>query len=233
MSGLLPLKKGAFIELSHVDSIEEHLFKCKETERYYNQYNYPSFRYILESQSNFGEYILDIGKCYNKDIKILCYKKLETMEFDQNFLSLVGTSPLGYHHPDMKNIDFILYNIVKTPLSESDDLKYIVLNEELPNNPQDHGYLKDGNGNWYFLAKRDLGTLIEFEDHFKRVWEYKQDDNERLLIEIEALKNSWEYMRKKPNINVFSGKRLKRREIKLKQISPNVTNRIDKYEKVQ
>lgn len=227
MNRLLPLQIGSFIELNEVDAIENHLFVCTDVKPYYNQYNYQSFRYMLKSHINEEEYILDVSKCYNKDIKIVCVKEIEELDFDQNFLSLVGTSPLGYNHPDIQNIDFVLYNIEVNPLNYSEDIKYVVLEDELPKNPKEHGYMQDGNGNWYFLAKKDCGFLLEFEEDFKRVWEYKQDENERLIIEIEALKSSWDYIKEKPPIKIYSGKRLARSDIKL-----NVTKRVKNYDLV-
>jgi len=225
MRGLLNLSVDSEIELKEIDDIDNHPFICEDIESYINQFNYPSYRYYLRSLITYDTYILDVQKCYNQDIKLLCIKEEERLEYDQNFLSLVGTSPLGYNHKELQHIDFILYNIVSNPMSSFETIKYIVDKDELPSNPEEKGYLKDGNNNWYFLAKKDDGAIIKFENAYKRVWEYKQDEDQRLIIETKALKSEWEYIKIRPDISIYIGKRLHRRDIRLKKAT-NVTSGI-------
>jgi Mg2+/Co2+ transporter CorB len=140
---------------------------------------------------------------------------LEEMEFDLNFLSLVGTSPLGYHRPDMKNIDYILYDLIKKENSDIDSIKFLVTKDELPDNPEEKGYAQDGNSNWYFMANRTKGSMLKFSDDYKLSWEYKQEENERLLIEMIAQKGMQDYIKNEPSIYVYDGKALKRKDIKI------------------
>jgi hypothetical protein len=215
MSGLLCLEKDIYIELKGIDKEESLLCRCEDVILYENEHNYKCSRYILSSNESYSLYILDVQKTYEKDIKITCYKLLEEMEFDLNFLSLVGTSPLGYNRPDMKNIDYILYDLVKKPNSDTESIKFLVTKDELPDNPEDKGYAQDGNSNWYFMANRTKGSMLKFSDDYKLSWEYKQDDDERLLIEMVAQKGIQDYIKNAPPIYVYDGKALKRRDIKI------------------
>ncbi len=215
MAGLLSLEQDMYIELKGIYSDRFSQFICSDVIIYQNQYNYVCSRYILIDLINPDLYILDVQKGYDKNINIVCYKLLEEMEFDLNFYSLIGTSPLGYRHPDMKKGEFMLYQLVKKELSNTDSFKYIVGEDELPQNPKESGYFQDGNSNWYFMADRDKGNLLEFEDDFKRSWEYRREKKERLLIEVDALSNSSQYLKQKPKIYLYSGKALTRQDIKI------------------
>jgi hypothetical protein len=217
MSGLLCLEKDMHIELKGLDDEKSQLFRCEDIVEYENEYNYNCSRYILSSEHSSSLHILDVQKNYDKDIKLTCYRLLEEMEFDLNFLSLVGTSPLGYHRPDMKNIDYILYDLIKKHNSDMDSIKFMVTKEELPSSPEEKGYAQDGNGNWYFMANRTKGSMLKFDDAYKLSWEYKQDEDERLLIEMKAQKGMQEYIKNEPSIYVYDGKALKRKDVKIVQ----------------
>jgi hypothetical protein len=215
MSGLLCLEKDMHIAIKGIDDEESLLCRCEDVIWYENEHNYNCSRYILSSDESSSLYILDVQKTYNKDIKLTCYRLLEEMEFDLNFLSLVGTSPLGYHRPDMKNIDYILYDLIKKENSDIDSIKFLVTKDELPDNPEEKGYAQDGNSNWYFMANRTKGSMLKFSDDYKLSWEYKQEENERLLIEMIAQKGMQDYIKNEPSIYVYDGKALKRKDIKI------------------
>ncbi len=215
MSSLLSLKEDMSIMLKNIIDKDYSIFVCQDVIEYENSYNYRSNRYILRSIDNNQQFILDVQKRYNQDIQIICYDNIEMMEYDLNFFSLLGTSPLGYRHKEMKNIDFILYKLINSAMSDTQTIKYIVSPDELPSEPTKKGYLKDGNGNWYFLSRRESGNMLKFEDDYKLSWEYEQDDNFRLLIEIKALTNIASYIKYRPTFFIYSGKELKRADIKL------------------
>lgn len=211
MRGLLALEKEMFIEINYKN--KKSLFKCEDIISYENRANFPATRYLLSDEDN--HYILDVQKDSMQNISMTCYQLIEEMDFDLNFLSLVGTSPLGYHNPKIPNIDYVLYDKVDKYHDEYEMIKFMVTKEELPKKPKESGYHQDGNGNWYFMTKRTNGALQKFEDDYKLTWEYKQEKDERLLIEMQAFKNVQEYIYHQPLIYIYEGKSLHRRDIKI------------------
>ena len=115
----------------------------------------------------------------------------------------------------MPNIDYILYNKLEKFHEDNEIIKFMVTDEELPENPKEMGYHQDGNKNWYFMTNRTKGTLLKFNDNYRLSWEYKQEKNERLLIELEAFRNMQEYINKQPTIHIYEGKSIHRRDIKI------------------
>jgi hypothetical protein len=215
MSGLLNIDFDTIIEIGSNSKFETTNYEVIDEIYYENHLNHPSNRYLLLDLDSEDIKILDIQKDSFNDIKMTLYELIERMDFDLNFLSLVGTSPLGYHNPKMPNIDYIIYEIIEDEFSEKESIKYIVEKSELPQTPKSEGYYEDANGNWYFMAQKNSGELLKFEDKFINSWRYKQDNGERLLIEMEACKNIYEYLRKRPKIEIYEGQEIKRRDIKI------------------
>ncbi len=211
MYSLLALQKDRYIELNIRNKKE--VFKCEEIIAYENAANFISTRYLLSHKD--AHYILDVQKDAMKNISLTCYQLIEKMEFDLNFLSLVGTSPLGYHNPKLPNIDYVLYEKLERYHDDTEMIKFMVTKEELPDNPKEAGYYQDGNGHWYFMTTRTKGALRKFEDDYRLTWEYKQEKDERLLIEMKAFKNMQEYIHQQPDIYIYEGTALHRRDIKI------------------
>ena len=214
MAGFLSLEKDMFLQMDVKRKNENNIFKCDDVIQFENALNYQSTRYMLSNEKD--SYILDVQKDSMKNITLTCYHLIEAMEFDLNFLSLVGTSPLGYNNPKMPNVDYVLYEKEPEKHEECETIKFMVTEEELPSNdPEDMGYYQDGNGHWYFMTQRTKGSLLKFENDYKLSWEYKQEKDERLLIEMQAFKNMQEYIREEPTIYIYEGKALKRKDIKI------------------
>ena len=215
MQGLLSLEKDMFLQMKLEKNTQEEQFRCQDVIIFENALNYPATRYVLEKDDE--TYILDVQKDKMLNISLTCYQLIEEMDFDLNFLSLVGTSPLGYHNPTMPNIDYVLYENLEKFHHDHETIKFMITDEDLPENPKEMGYHQDGNGNWYFMSDRTKGTLLKFEDDYKLAWEYKQEKNERLLIELKAYKNMQEYIQEQPTIFIYEGTSLHRRDIKIVQ----------------
>ncbi len=213
MSGLLYLEKGMSVKIMIRN--KRNYFQCTDITEFENAQNYLCTRYFLSHQDDDSRYILDVQKDSMQNISLICYQLIEEMDFDLNFLSLVGTSPLGYHNPQIPNIDYILYEKIENYYEDKEVIKFLVTNEEVPHNPEEKGYYQDGSGNWYFLSERSHGTLLRFRDDYKLSWEYKQEQNERLLIELQAFTNMNEYMHQQPTIYIYEGEKLHRRDIKV------------------
>ena len=201
------------IEIDTQSKLGKQHFTCMDVIHFENAHNFHASRYLL----SFGgeQYLLDVQKTHTKSISLHFYQLIEMMDFDLNFLSLVGTSPLGYHNPNIKNIDYILYEKVHHPQEEKETIKFLVSEDELPDDPEEMGYYQDGNHNWYFMSDRSRGDLLKFEDEYKRSWEYRQEADERLLIQLSAFKSIREYIHEKPPIYIYEGKILKRKDIKI------------------
>ncbi len=213
MGGLLTLNEQDKITLHDIDKIAHHHFVCIGSDSYENHYNHIATRYHLKSLYNHHAYFLDVQKSYENDVIITCYKEIEKMAFNINFFSLVGTSPLGYKHPDLDHLEYILYKHENKALLDYVTIKYYLSKSELPQDPQQHGYYQDGEGNWYFLTDKYEGEVLKFENEYRTVWEYYQEKNEKLMIEIELLPNMMAYLREKPIITIYEGQRIGRKEI--------------------
>jgi len=213
MSGLLSLKKDMFLQMDIQRKNSASLFKCVDVIMFENSHNYRSTRYVLEQDGS--RYLLDVQKDSMQNIIMTWYHLIEEMRFDLNFLSLVGTSPLGYHNPLMPNIDYILYEKLENVNEETEMLKFMVTEEEVPENPQEYGYYQDGNGHWYFMTERAKGSLLKFDNDYKLSWEYKQEKEERLLIELEAYTHMQDYIQQQPIIFIYEGEKIHRRDIKI------------------
>ncbi len=213
MGGLLALHKQDKITLHDIDKIALHHFICIDSDIYQNHYNHTATRYHLESLHNHRIYFLDVQKNYENNIVITCYRELEKMAFDINFFSLIGTSPLGYKHPDLNHLEYILYKHEKKALLDYVTIKYYLTEDELPQEPHHHGYYQDGQGYWYFLTDKYEGEVLKFENEYRTVWEYSQEKNEKLMIEVELLPNLMAYLREKPTMTIYEGQRIRRKEI--------------------
>ncbi|HIP46316.1 MAG TPA: hypothetical protein EYG95_02020 [Campylobacterales bacterium] len=213
MNGLLSLEKDMLLQIDINKKNDTNLFKCEDIVTFENGANYLSTRYLLSNDDQ--RYILDVQKDSMQNISLTYYQLIEKMEFDLNFLSLVGTSPLGYHNPNIPNIDYVLYEKLEKFHDDNEMIKFMVTEDELPQNPQELGYYQDGNKHWYFMTNRTKGELLKFKDEYKLSWEYKQEKDERLLIELQAFKNMQDYIHKKPTIYIYEGKSLHRRDIKI------------------
>jgi len=179
MQGMLSLKKDMKIEINTKRKEGKSIFTCKDVILFENAQNYSSSRYLLSNEKE--TFMLDVQKDVMQNISLTYYKLIEEMAFDLNFLSLVGTSPLGYHNPNIPNIDYVLYEKLESHYEDTEVIKFMVSEDELPQDPESMGYHQDGNGHWYFMSERSKGALLKFEDDYKLSWVYKQEKDERLL----------------------------------------------------
>ncbi len=220
MFGALAIEEGATLQIDLHRGRTKSRFKCLETIAFENRYNIPAKRYLLQDEETGTKSLLDIEQDLMKNFTITWYEEVEKMPFDLNFLSLVGTSPLGYHNPKYPNIEYIMYQRISDPTDETELLTFYVTEDELPQHPKENGYFQDANGNWYFLTRRANGALLRFHERYRLCWYYRQDQDERLLIEMDAYRSMTEYTKYRPSIHIYEGKVIKRRDIKLLQKRP-------------
>jgi hypothetical protein len=175
-------------------------------------------RYLLVNRYTKKQILLEVKKDLINNINIYFYSLNEKLDYDSNFLSLVGTSPIGYINKKTDSENPTVYDKIHFDHEEFEVIKYLVSPDELPANPAQAGYYQDGNNNWYFLSKRSKGKVLECDVKHKRVsWEYKQGD-EKLLIEVAAYDNIIQYNINKPSIYIYSGKKIHRKDIQLSHI---------------
>jgi hypothetical protein len=161
--------------------------------------------YRLSLFNELESIMIEIKREFALNYQIFRYSLVESIKYNPIFLSILGTNTLGYKNPKLSNSN--IYKKVKIKNEKYDLFKHIVAEDELPEDYQDRGYYKDENGNYYFFTKRYSPQLKEISNEKRLSWEYKQDNNLRLLIETKDSKNS--------NIFIYKGREILKSEITL------------------
>ncbi len=201
----LSLEQDECIELKG-NTFEKEVFSCIEILNFCDAQKSLACRYRLLGLETKREIWLEVKKDRAQNYQLFYYEEVEYIENSTIFLSLAGIETLAYQKPyeDKKKI----YSIVPKKGEELIEIKHLVSEDELPPNPLQNGYNKDGNSNWYFMTKRSKGTIKNFDNSIKkRSWEYKYNQN-RLLIEIDDIDNRLQ------DITIYEGEELARRDIK-------------------
>jgi hypothetical protein len=147
--------------------------------------------------------LIEIKREFALNYQIFRYSLVESIKYNPVFLSILGTNTLGYNNPKLSKSN--IYKKVKIKKERYDLFKHIVEKDELPKDYKNKGYYKDENGNYYFFTKRYSPQLKKFSDGNRLSWEYKQDNNLRLMIETKDSKNS--------NIFIYKGREILSSEI--------------------
>jgi len=147
---------------------------------------------------------IEIKKEYALNYQIFKYKLVETLDPNPQFLTILGTNTLGYKNKKISKSD--IFKKVKLKKERYDLFKHIVSKDELPEDYESKGYYHDENGNYYFFTKRYSPQIKKTDFEKKLSWEYKQDNNIRLLIETDFSKRS--------KIHIYKGKELKPTQIR-------------------
>jgi len=200
----LALEKNHFIELKISQNMKKELYICQNISNFRDSQNSLATRYELLRKEDNKEIYLEVKKDRALNYQLFYYEVVQEMEYNPSFMALIGTSTIGYNPPDAKHASQVIYNRISKKGEDTMPIKYIVEDSEIPANPSQEGYYKDGHGNWYFMTKKSKGTLKEFDNNLKkRSWEYKNNQN-RLLIEVEN----------QDNIIIYEGREIARRDLK-------------------
>lgn len=203
----LSLKENDSLQLNAILNSPKESFICKEVLNFTDAQNSKACRYKLISKLDYKEIWLEVKKDRAHNYQLFYYKKVEELEYDPSFLALVGTQSIGYFSPNSNTKEQVIYNRIPKKGEIVMPIKHLVSEDELPNDPLENGYFKDGNNNWYFMTKRSEGTLKNFSNKLKkRSWEYKYEQN-RLLIEMQDFDNTLK------DIIIYEGKEIERRNI--------------------
>jgi len=204
----LSLNQNDYLQLksNHLEIKESYV--CKNILNFSDAQKSLACRYLLKRLSDKKEIWLEVKKDRAQNYQLFYYEEVEQLEYSSSFLSLAGVETIAYKKADKSESEQTIYNRIKKKGEEVMSIKHITSKDELPKNPYENGYHKDGNGNWYFITKKSKGTLKNFDNNQKRrSWEYKYDDK-RLLIEMEDINNTL------TDIIIYEGKEIKRRDIK-------------------
>ncbi len=204
----LALKINNHIRLSTLSESKKELYICKEILNFTDAQKSIASRYQLFRESDSKEIWLEVKKDRALNYQLFYYEKVEELASDPSFLSIIGTSAIKYQNPHLKDSTLTLYNRVPKKGEVIMPIKHLIEEDDVPENPQEYGYFKDGNNNWYFMTKRSEGTLKNFDNNLKkRSWEYKHEHH-RLLIEMQDESDSLN------EITIYTGREIERKNLK-------------------
>ena len=193
-----------------IDHIHEH-FICLHMDNIKHTNAATIARYHLQNMDNLQTYILEVTKDKALNFHIHCYQLLEQKPYNHAFISILGTESIGYQLKTEEQPQFTIYHRILHKNENLNIYKYIADADDFDRSPEYYGYNQDANGNWYLLMQKSDGIVKNFtHNQPKRSWEYKQTDDQRLLIELEE-----SGQKKEKYFDIFHGKRLKRKDIKL------------------
>ena len=168
----------------------------------------PVARYTLQHTETRDTLVLEVHKDKEHNFHIRAYRLVETQPFKPVFASMLGVDSIGFFANRENNTERIVYKRLLYPGEKVNIVKYICDTEDLPANPHEFGYTKDGMGNWYLLMEQSSGRLKRFADQSsRRCWEYENSDYTRLLIEKE------ETYKKPSAFYIYLGKKIVRKQI--------------------
>ena len=161
-------------------------FHCVDFRSVYN-YSCPVVaRYSLKEIEHGNRIELEVCKDKSHNFHIYAYRPVETKHFNTSLLAVLGTDSIGFVENRGEDVtDTTIYRRILHPEEKVDTYKYYCDEEELLESPYDLGYNRDGNGRWYMLMTRSQGIRKHFyNDEVRRCWEYENDAQIRLLIEL-------------------------------------------------
>ncbi len=204
----ISLHQDDYLQLKGNNLKEKESYVCKNILNFSDAQKSLACRYLLQRLNDKKEIWLEVKKDRAQNYQLFYYEEIQQLEHSSSFLSLAGVETIAFKKPDKSENEQTIYSRVKKKGEEVMSIKHITSKDELPKNPYENGYNKDGNGNWYFMTRKSKGTLKSFDNNQKRrSWEYKHNDS-RLLIEMEDINNTLS------NITIYEGKEIKRRDIK-------------------
>ncbi|HIP01965.1 MAG TPA: hypothetical protein EYH01_05460 [Campylobacterales bacterium] len=202
----LALEINNHLQLSSTLKSEKKLYICQQILNFTDAQASVACRYQLLRKSDEKEIWLEVKKDRAHNYQLFYYEKVQELEYNPSFLALVGTSTIGYQNPN--ETEQTIYNRIPKKGESIMPIKHLVSEDELPENPKEEGYSKDGNGNWYFMTRRSEGTLKNFGSNLKkRSWEYKNEQT-RLLIEMQDENNAL------TDIIIYEGREIERKNLK-------------------
>jgi hypothetical protein len=202
----ISIEKDDYIELRIQNSLVREIYVCIECEEFTDAQNSPACRYKMVRTFDNDEIWLEVKKDRAHNYQLFYYEKVEELDYNPTFLALLGSTTIGYNAPATKKDEQIIYNIIHKKGEQLKPIKHIVDADELPENPNAHGYYKDANENWYFMTKQSNGSVKTFHNQQKRSWEYK-NSNDRLLIEMQEGDIY-------SDISIYEGQEIARRDLK-------------------
>jgi hypothetical protein len=190
---------------------ERENFQCLHYTLIDNGTSSPVARYTLQNISDSSIVVLEVYKDSEFNFHIEAYQMIEERPFSPRFALMLGTDVIAFKPKNHTGNERALYDRILYPGEEVNVIKYICDISELPVDPYEMGYTRDGNGNWYQILEQSQGRVKKFtDDRFVRCWEYENDEYTRLLIEREET-----HFQKPNNFYIYLGLTVKREQIHL------------------
>ena len=217
-----PTAEGSYIEFPMEPELIDKLFYCSEIvtytsheegiERLVARYN------IVDRQDEKNRFLIETIKKNENDFDIRYFELLEKLDFDEEFMSMVGTSPFAYAHPKYVNVDFMEYDKVEQDGEEFIDQQFSIDVETEEDDSYKEWCEQDDNG-WFYTVTRSTGILRKFSDKSQTYsWIYDRKPTPTMpiymLIEVEALLNYDDYATQRPKINIYEGRKFLISDIK-------------------
>lgn len=166
-------------------------------------------RYRLEDLEGAHQIELEVSKDREQNFHICAYELIEMRDFSAGLLSILGTETIGFIPGNQAALSNRLYHRILTEDEELETCKYLCDEEDLDDLPENLGYTRDGNGNWYMMMQRSSGRTKHFyRQPPKRCWEYEDDNGERLLIELNAAS-----VHEASHFEIYLGRKILREEL--------------------
>jgi hypothetical protein len=212
-----PSKEGNFIKFPMELELSGKLFYCSNVQNYTSVENANKrtvARYtIIDRNDENHIFLIECIKTSKNDFDIRYFEQLEKLDYDEEFMGLVGTSPFGYAHPK-NNFDFMEYDKVQQEGEDFFEQEFSINPDEEEDESFKEFAIEDEDG-WYYVVDKSTGILrtlssIKSSDEvYAWIYDRKPEPNSPIfmLIEIKALDGA-EYLSKKPKIMIYEGRKL-------------------------
>ena len=166
-------------------------------------------RYRLQENDGTHEIELEVSKDREQNFHICAYELIEVRDFSAGLLSILGTETIGFMPQNQSALTNRLYHRILAEDEQLETCKYLCDEDDLEELPENLGYTRDGNGNWYMMMQRSGGKAKHFyQEPPKRCWEYEDENGQRLLIELNSATESEE-----SNFGIYLGRKILREEL--------------------
>jgi len=208
--------EGSFITFPMEIDLIDRLFYCNEISNYTsheNGINREVARYeIVDRNDDDQRFIIETIKLTENDFDIRYYELLESLDFDPEFMGMVGTSPFIYYNPKFPDIESFEYDKVEQEGEEFVEQQFNLDIDEEEDDSYKEWASEDENG-WFYTVDKSTGILREFsnkEKVYAWIYDRKPEPNSPiyLLIEVKALDSYDEYETQRPKIKMYEGRKL-------------------------
>jgi len=206
--------EGSFLTFPMELELSDTNYYCKNMVNYISHENSNEREvaryYIIDRINADRHFIIEAIKVTDNDYDLRYFEELEILDYDIEFMGIIGTSPFAYIHP--KYEEEMEYDKVKQDGEVFEEQEYdldITLEED---DSYKEWAVEDDNG-WFYTVIRSTGILREFSDKTQTYsWIYDRKPEPKnpiyMLAEIKALKEDEDYEEIRPSIYIYEGRKL-------------------------